>query len=137
MTLVQATNRNRARSGQPADKTGGCRRNTAGSVCATSIRLLNIAVIGAGPTGVELFASIAELSRYTLARNFRSINSGSAQIALIEAPPRLLGGFSEESSTYAKARLERLSVQLRTGEIVEDAGLRQLSSGAVRSLSGW
>jgi NADH dehydrogenase len=85
-------------------------------------RLLRIAIIGGGPTGVELAGAIAELSRYTLARDFRSINPADTQIELVEAGPRLLSGFSEETSDYAKARLQRLGVHVRTGEAVEEVG---------------
>ncbi|AZQ66704.1 NAD(P)/FAD-dependent oxidoreductase [Silicimonas algicola] len=85
-------------------------------------RLLSIAIIGGGPTGVELAGAIAELSRYTLARDFRSISPESTRISLLEAGPRLLSGFSEDMSAYAKARLERLGVHVRTGEAVQDVG---------------
>lgn len=85
-------------------------------------RLLSIAVVGGGPTGVELAGAIAELGRYTLARDFRSINPRDTRITLVEAGPRLLSGFSEVMSAYARARLERLGVQVRTGEAVEDVG---------------
>ena len=83
-------------------------------------RLLSVAIIGGGPTGVELAGAIAELSRYTLARDFRSINPQDTRITLVEAGSRLLSGFSDDISAYAKARLERLGVQVRTGEAVED-----------------
>ena len=56
-------------------------------------RLITMAVVGGGPTGVELAGSLAELSRYTLARDFRNINPEAARIMLIEAGPRLLPGF--------------------------------------------
>jgi NADH:ubiquinone reductase (H+-translocating) len=85
-------------------------------------RLLSIAIIGGGPTGVELAGAIAELSRYTLARDFRSIDPQATRITLIEAGPRLLSAFSEESSDYAKARLERLGVRVRTNDAVEHVG---------------
>ena len=83
-------------------------------------RLLSIAIIGGGPTGVELAGAIAELSRYTLARDFRSIDPQATKITLVEAGPRLLSAFSEDISAYAKARLEKLGVQVRTGQAVED-----------------
>ncbi|WP_410216565.1 NAD(P)/FAD-dependent oxidoreductase [Paracoccus sp. (in: a-proteobacteria)] len=83
-------------------------------------RLLEIAIIGGGPTGVELAGAIAELSRYTLARDFRTIRPETSRITLVEAGPRLLSGFTEELSAYAKARLERLGVCVRTGEAVEE-----------------
>jgi NADH dehydrogenase len=85
-------------------------------------RLLNVAIIGGGPTGVELAGAIAELSRFTLARDFRSINPADTRVELVEAGPRLLSGFSEDMSDYAKARLERLGVRVRTGEAVEEVG---------------
>lgn len=83
-------------------------------------RLLNIAIIGGGPTGVELAGAIAELSRFTLALDFRSIDPQSTRIMLVEAGPRLLAGFSEELSAYAEARLKRLGVEVLTGQAVED-----------------
>lgn len=83
-------------------------------------RLLDIAIIGGGPTGVEMAGAIAELSRYTLARDFRSIDPRSTRITLVEAGARLLSAFSEDASAYAAARLARLGVRVRTGEAVED-----------------
>ncbi|MFN3524484.1 MAG: NAD(P)/FAD-dependent oxidoreductase, partial [Paracoccus sp. (in: a-proteobacteria)] len=90
-------------------------------------RLLDIAIIGGGPTGVELAGAIAELSRFTLARDFRNIDPGTARITLVEAGPRLLSGFSEDMSAYATARLQRLGVQVRTGEAVEAIGPASLT----------
>ena len=57
--------------------------------------LLNFIVVGAGPTGVELAGTIAELARRTLAADFRRIDSRSARIILVEAGPRVLPAFSE------------------------------------------
>jgi len=85
-------------------------------------RLITVAVIGGGPTGVELAGSIAELSRYTLARDFRNIEPARARIMLIEAGPRLLSTFSEELSAYAEARLAALGVEVLTGTRVEAMG---------------
>jgi NADH:ubiquinone reductase (H+-translocating) len=90
-------------------------------------RLLSIAIIGGGPTGVELAGAIAELSRHTLARDFRNIDPAATRITLVEAGPRLLSGFSDDISAYAKARLERLGVHVRTGEAVEDVGPTSVS----------
>jgi NADH dehydrogenase len=90
-------------------------------------RLTAIAIIGGGPTGVELAGSIAELSRHTLARGFRNISPEAAQIVLVEAGPRLLGGFSEDLSAYARNRLERLGVRVRTSEAVEHLGPTEIT----------
>ncbi|QDA36923.1 NAD(P)/FAD-dependent oxidoreductase (plasmid) [Paracoccus liaowanqingii] len=92
-------------------------------------RLLEIAIIGGGPTGVELAGAIAELSRHTLLRDFRSIDPGSTRITLIEAGPRLLSSFTEEMSAYARTRLERHGVIVRTGEAVEEIGPATITIG--------
>ncbi len=63
--------------------------------------LLTIAIVGGGPTGVEMAGAIAELARHTLKRDFRRIDPASTSILLIEAGPRLLAGFSERLSRYA------------------------------------
>ncbi|MCG6116143.1 MAG: NAD(P)/FAD-dependent oxidoreductase [Mesorhizobium sp.] len=83
-------------------------------------RLMTVAIIGGGPTGVELAGSIAELSRYTLARDFRNIDPESTNIILVEAAPQILGGFSEGLTGYALQRLERLGVTVLTRSRVED-----------------
>jgi NADH dehydrogenase len=85
-------------------------------------RLTTIAIIGGGPTGVELAGSIAELSRHTLAQDFRNITPHETRILLIEAGERVLGAFPEELSTYARNRLDQLGVTVLTGERVEEVG---------------
>ncbi|WP_237065254.1 NAD(P)/FAD-dependent oxidoreductase [Loktanella sp. M215] len=92
-------------------------------------RLLSFAIIGGGPTGVELAGAIAELSRYTLARDFRVIDPAATTITLIEAGPRLLSAFDESLSAYAKERLESLGVLVRTGETVKDIGPCKIQVG--------
>jgi len=83
-------------------------------------RQMTIAIVGGGPTGVELAGSLAELSRLTLARDFRSARPEAARIMLIEAGPRILPAFSEKISAYAHERLERLGVEVHTSTPVED-----------------
>jgi len=90
-------------------------------------RLLTIAIIGGGPTGVEMAGAIAELCRFTLARDFRSIAPEAAKIMLVEAGPRLLSGFSPEASTYARTRLERLGVSVSLGQAVDHVDARSIS----------
>ncbi len=81
-------------------------------------RLLNFVVVGAGPTGVELAGTIAELARRTLAADFRRIDSRSARVLLVEAGPRVLTAFTEKLSTYAQEALEKLGVEVLLGEAV-------------------
>lgn len=76
-------------------------------------RLMTFVIIGGGPTGVEMAGSIAELSRYTLALDFRNISPKEARIVLAEGSPRLLGAFDPKLSVYAIERLLRLGVDVR------------------------
>jgi len=79
---------------------------------------LTFAVIGAGPTGVELAGTLAEIARHTLANEFRRIDSRQARVLLIEAGPRVLPGFVESLSQKAREQLERLGVEVHTGKPV-------------------
>src|SRR5277367_3598003 len=78
---------------------------------AARAALLTFVVIGAGPTGVELAGTIAELARDTLPSDFRDIDTMSARIVLVEAAPRVLGGYRPELSAYAQRALERIGVE--------------------------
>ena len=78
-------------------------------------RLLTFVIIGGGPTGVELAGALAELSRATLARDFRRIDPTAARIVLIEAGQRLLASFPPRLSAAASRALTRLGVDLRLG----------------------
>jgi NADH:ubiquinone reductase (H+-translocating) len=77
--------------------------------------LLTSVVIGGGPTGVELAGALAEISRETIARDFRVIDPTKARIVLVEAGPRLLASFPDPLSGHAAAALARLGVEIRTG----------------------
>lgn len=78
-------------------------------------RLMNLVIIGGGPTGVELAGAIAELARRALAKDFRNIDPRAARTVLVEAGPRLLPSFPENLSADAMRRLERLGVEVRLG----------------------
>lgn len=95
-------------------------------------RLMTFVVIGGGPTGVELAGAIAELSRYTLARDFRTVSPREARIVLAEGGPRILSGFDERLGRYAAKRLERLGVEIRTGTMVGAIGADYVELGAER-----
>jgi NADH:ubiquinone reductase (H+-translocating) len=81
-------------------------------------RLLTFVVIGGGPTGVEMAGALAEISRQSLARDFRHIDPSSARIIMIEAGPSVLSTFPEPLREAARADLTRLGVDVRTGAAV-------------------
>lgn len=81
-------------------------------------RLLRFVIVGAGPTGVELAGTIAELARFTLAADFRRIDPRSAKIVLVEAGPRVLAAFKEPQSEYALRSLVKLGVEVRLNAAV-------------------
>lgn len=83
-------------------------------------RLLTFVIVGGGPTGVELAGAIAELAHRTLRGDFRHIDVTSSRIVLVEAMPRLLNTFPESLSEKAAKKLERLGVEVRTNERVEE-----------------
>jgi NADH dehydrogenase len=76
---------------------------------------LNFVVIGAGPTGVEMAGTLAEIARHTLKNEFRRIDPGQAQVLLLEGSPRVLQALRPALSAKAQAQLEGLGVQVRTG----------------------
>jgi NADH dehydrogenase len=96
---------------------------------ATRDACLTFAVIGAGPTGVELAGTLAEIARHTLARDFRRIDSRKARVLLIEAGPRVLSTFTEKLSGKARAQLEKLGVEVLTGAPVSEIGADFLKFG--------
>ena len=76
---------------------------------------LNFAIVGGGPTGVELAGTLAEIARHTLANEFRNINPSDARVRLIEAGPRVLSSFPEDLSAKALRQLQKLGVEVSTG----------------------
>ena len=106
-------------------------------------RLLTFVVVGGGPTGVELAGAIGEMSRFTLAKDFRNIDAASARVVLLEAGPRILSMFSEQSSSRAARDLEHLGVQIWTGSAVTNIdgdgvqiGSERISSATVLWAAG-
>jgi NADH dehydrogenase len=80
---------------------------------------LTFAVVGAGPTGVEMAGQIAEIAR-GVRNDFRHIEPRSAKILLVEAADRVLGGFPPSLSAKAARSLERLGVTVRVDAAVVD-----------------
>jgi len=81
---------------------------------------LTFAIVGAGPTGVELAGAIAEIARQTLKHDFRSIHPEEARIILMDGAPRVLPPYPEDLSGKAARALERLGIEVRTGVMVKD-----------------
>ena len=81
-------------------------------------RLLSFVIVGGGPTGVELAGAIAEMGRFTLARDFRNIHTELTQVTLVEAGPRLLPTLAPALSDYAARALRELGVEVITGTAV-------------------
>ena len=75
---------------------------------------MTFVVIGGGPTGVEMAGAIAEISRYTLAKNFRHIDPSKARVILIEGGSRLLAAYPPDLSESARKQLVDLGVDVRT-----------------------
>jgi NADH:quinone reductase (non-electrogenic) len=99
---------------------------------------LTFAVVGAGPTGVEMAGQIAELSRYSLPSNYRRIDTAAARIVLVDAAPRILPGFDERLARRAAAKLERMGVEIRTGTLVtgmDSAGVELKSDTGTERLA--
>jgi NADH dehydrogenase len=82
--------------------------------------LLTFVIVGAGPTGVELAGTIAELAQDTLRPDFRNIDTHTTRVVLIEAGPRVLAGFPDQLSGYALRSLESLGVEVVLGQAVTE-----------------
>ena len=76
---------------------------------------LTFVVIGAGPTGVEMAGTMAEIAQHTLPQEFRRIDSRKARVVLLEGSERVLGSFVPALSQRAREQLVRLGVDVRTG----------------------
>ncbi|HYH35117.1 MAG TPA: NAD(P)/FAD-dependent oxidoreductase [Nocardioides sp.] len=85
---------------------------------------LTFVVVGAGPTGVEMAGQIAELSRRTLSRDFRAIQTHEARVILLDAAPQVLPPFGQRLGEKAKRELEKLGVEVILGAMVTDVDER-------------
>jgi NADH dehydrogenase len=81
-------------------------------------QLLEFVIIGGGPTGVEFAGALAELSRSTLARDFRRIDPRQTRVHLVEGGPSLLAAYPKELAASAARQLEGLGVLLHVGSHV-------------------
>jgi len=81
---------------------------------------MTFVIIGGGPTGVEMAGAIAEIARYTLAKDFRHIDPSQARVILVEGEPRLLAAFPEDLSAKALKQLVDLGVEVHATNVTED-----------------
>lgn len=82
--------------------------------------LLTFVIVGAGPTGVELAGSLAELAYHTLKPDFRQIDTTETRIVLVEGMDRVLPPFPEDLSARAKQDLDNMGVEILTQTLVTD-----------------
>lgn len=101
----------------------------------TRRKLLTFVVIGGGPTGVELAGAIGEMSRFTLARDFRHIDTRLTRVILIESGPRILSMFSEQQAARAAQDLEKLGVQVWPNTLATDIDEHGVQAGPERIAS--
>jgi len=94
--------------------------------------LLTFVIIGAGPTGVELAGTIAELAQHTLPSDFRNIDTHKARVVLIEAGPRVLAGFADDLSAYAQKSLQEIGVEVMLGQAVTECSADGVLYGGIR-----
>lgn len=91
-------------------------------------QLLTFVVIGGGPTGVELAGTLAELARYVLKQDFRTINPASTRVILLERGLRVLSSFPENLSIKAAEQLKSLGVIIQSGD---EAGVTNITAEGV------
>jgi NADH dehydrogenase len=110
---------------------------------AERLRQMTFIVVGAGPAGVELAASLAQMAALTLRGQYRRIDPAKSSIILIEGGKRILPSFAERLGARAAERLEKLGVRIMTGakvEKVDENGVmvdgRRISSATVLWTAG-
>lgn len=92
---------------------------------------LHFAIIGGGPTGVELAGAIADISRKAMAKDFRRIDPAKARISIYEGSPRVLGMYSEKLSSRARQQLEELGTEVNTNSTVTEVENGRIKVGEV------
>ncbi|MBS1655909.1 MAG: NAD(P)/FAD-dependent oxidoreductase [Bacteroidetes bacterium] len=96
-------------------------------------RLMNIVVVGGGPTGVEVSGALAEMKKYVLPKDYPELDFSKMNIYLLEGGTKTLAAMSEQSSAQSMKYLERLGVTVLTGTILKDYDGKnvQLQNGKV------
>lgn len=91
--------------------------------------LMNIVIVGGGPTGVEVSGTLSEMKKTVLPKDFPELDFTKMHIYLVENSPKVLGPMSQQASAKAKVYLERLGVKVLTGTAVKDFDGRQVFLG--------
>ena len=101
-------------------------------------RLLTFIIVGAGPTGVEMAGQVAELAQHTLKDSFRRIDPASARVILLDAAPSVLPPFGNNLGNAARARLEKMGVEIQLNAMVTDVDYQGIEvkdpDGSVRRI---
>lgn len=91
--------------------------------------LMTVAIVGGGPTGVELAGAFADLAQRSLQTNFHRIDTRDMRIVLVEAQDRILERYAPSQSEYARRRLEQLGVEVKTHSPVQEVSEQELTVG--------
>ena len=101
-------------------------------------RLLTFVIVGAGPTGVEMAGQVAELAQHTLRDSFRRIDPASARVILLDAAPAVLPPFGNNLGNAARARLEKMGVEIQLNAMVTNVDYQGIEvkdpDGSVRRI---
>lgn len=92
-------------------------------------KLITFAIVGGGPTGVELAGAIAEMAIHTIYKDYKNVDLKKTRVLLIEAGPRILSAFPEELSAQAAKDLQKLGVEVVTNRLASDLGPNGLKVG--------
>ncbi len=97
-------------------------------------KLMNIAIVGGGPTGVELAGALAELKKYILPKDYPDLDFRQMTVHLIEGQDRLLAAMSNEASNKAESFLQEMGVQIWLNTFVEDFDGQIVSTSTKKKL---
>jgi NADH dehydrogenase len=93
---------------------------------------LTFAVVGGGPTGVELAGALGEIGLHTLAHDFRTIDPTRVHVLLLEGGPRVLSAYPEKISEVARQSLEKRRVEVRLNTLVSEIDEHGVVAGGER-----